>query len=199
MSSAALSNPLSLFDLSGQSIVITGASGAMGRAIAIALAALDANLLLVSGSHAPLEEVAEEARANGGVVETLVLRPDTLADAETLIAKGVELFGRVDSVLVASGFNKPAAIEVMSVEDWEEIMDANVRGPWLIAKAYGDHVAQRGGPGRMVLVSSVRGRQRVLHVQGCRRFTHQDPGHRMGPARHQRQRDRPVGVSLESD
>ena len=118
MSSAALSNPLSLFDLSGQSIVITGASGAMGRAIAIALAALDANLLLVSGSHAPLEEVAEEARANGGVVETLVLRPDTLADAETLIAKGVELFGRVDSVLVASGFNKPAAIEVMSVEDW---------------------------------------------------------------------------------
>jgi NAD(P)-dependent dehydrogenase (short-subunit alcohol dehydrogenase family) len=65
----------------------------------------------------------------------------------------------VDSVLVASGFNNPAAIESMTLEDWEEIMDANVRGPWLIAKAYGDHAAQRGGGGRMILVSSVRGRQ----------------------------------------
>jgi NAD(P)-dependent dehydrogenase (short-subunit alcohol dehydrogenase family) len=159
VTSLALTNPLSLFELSGQSIVITGASGAMGHAIAVALAALDTKLLLVSGSEEALVAVAQEARANGGVVETMVLRPDSLADAQSLIARGVELFGRVDSVLVASGFNNPSAIESMSVEDWQEIMDANVRGPWLIAKAYGDHVAQRGGPGRMVLVSSVRGRQ----------------------------------------
>ena len=159
MTTSALTNPLSLFELAGQSIVITGASGAMGHAIAVALAALDAKLLLVSGSKDALDAVANEARAAGGTVETLVLRPDTLEDAQALIAAGVEHFGRVDSVLVASGFNNPAAIEAMTVDVWEEIMDANVRGPWLIAKAYGDHVAERGGPGRMVLVSSVRGRQ----------------------------------------
>jgi NAD(P)-dependent dehydrogenase (short-subunit alcohol dehydrogenase family) len=159
MSSSALENPLSLFDVSGQSIVITGASGAMGRAIAVALAALGAKLLLVSGSKEALEQVAKEARANGGTVETLVARPDTLADTEAIISSAVMHFGRVDSVLVASGFNRPSSIESMPLEDWEEIMDANVRGPWLIAKAYGEHVAQRGGPGRLVLVSSVRGRQ----------------------------------------
>lgn len=159
MTSEAMKNPLSLFDLSGQSIVITGASGAMGRAIAVALAALGARLLLVSGSKDALDEVAEEARAVGGTVETLVLRPDSVEDAEALIADGVERFGRVDSVLVASGFNKPSAIESMPLDDWQQIMDANVRGPWLIAKAFGNHVATRGGPGKMVLVSSVRGRQ----------------------------------------
>jgi NAD(P)-dependent dehydrogenase (short-subunit alcohol dehydrogenase family) len=159
MTSEAMSNPLSLFDVSGQSIVITGASGAMGHAIAVALAALGAKLLLVSGSKEALELVATEARAHGGTVETLVARPDSEEDANAVIACGVEHFGRVDSVLVASGYNKPAPIEEMPLDDWEQIMDANVRGPWLISKAYGTHVEQRGGPGRMVLVSSVRGRQ----------------------------------------
>lgn len=159
MTSSVATNPLSLFELSGQSVVITGASGAMGHAIAVALAAMGARLLLVSGSQVALEEVAHEARANGGTVSTLVIRPETLSDAKAIIAHGVELYGRVDSVLVASGFNKPAAIEAMPLDDWEEIMDANVRGPWLLAKAYGDHAAERGGAGRFILVSSVRGRQ----------------------------------------
>ena len=159
MNEATLTNPLSLFDVSDQSIVITGASGAMGHAMAVALAAMGARLLLVSGTSGALEDVGAQARAAGGEVATLVCRPETVDDAAAIIAEGVRLYGRVDSVVVASGFNKPAAIEVMPLDDWEQIMDANVRGPWLLAKAYGEHAAQRGGPGRFILVSSVRGRQ----------------------------------------
>jgi NAD(P)-dependent dehydrogenase (short-subunit alcohol dehydrogenase family) len=150
---------MSLFDVSGQSIVITGASGALGHAVALALASLGARLFLVSGSAGGLERVAEEARESGSAVETFVGRPDSLADTEAMLAAAVEAHGRVDSVFVASGYNKPAPIEEMALEDWEAIMDANVRGPWLLAKAFGDHVGSRGGRGRMVLVSSVRGRQ----------------------------------------
>jgi len=156
-------DPLSLFDVSGQSVLITGASGAMGHAVAVALAALGARLLLISGSQEGLDKVAAEARergrGRGGEVRTLLGRPDTLEDADAMIATGVEAFGRVDSVFVASGYNQPAAIEQMPLEQWEAIMDANVRGPWLLAKAFGGHVGQREGGGRLVLVSSVRGRQ----------------------------------------
>jgi NAD(P)-dependent dehydrogenase (short-subunit alcohol dehydrogenase family) len=154
----AVTNPLSLFDVAGQSIVITGASGAMGRAVACALAALGARLLLVSGSEDALDKVAAQARGLGGEVRTLAIRPDTLDDATTIVSTAVAEFGRVDSVFVASGYNDPAAIERMPVEQWRKIMDANVLGPWLLAKAFGEHAAQRGGGGRMVLVSSVRGR-----------------------------------------
>jgi NAD(P)-dependent dehydrogenase (short-subunit alcohol dehydrogenase family) len=154
MTSDVYANPLSLFDLSGQSVVITGASGAMGRSVALALASMGAKLLLVSGSEEALGRVAAEARAYNGIIETLAARPDSLEDAERIIARGVEHFGRVDSVFVGSGYNKPAAIEEMPVDDWQDIMDANVRGPWLLAKAFGVHVGERGGPGRMVLVSS---------------------------------------------
>jgi len=158
-SAPAPGTPLELFDVSGQSVVITGASGALGRAVAVALAALGARLLLVSGSRGGLDQVAADARARGGEVTTYLGRPDTLEDAEAMIAAGVAAYGRVDSVLVASGYNKPSPIEEMPLRQWQDIMDANVRGPWLLAKAFGRHAAERDGGGRLVLVSSVRGRQ----------------------------------------
>lgn len=153
-----LADPLGLFKLEGQSILITGASGALGRIVAIALASLGARLLLVAGSEDALEQVAQEARARGGEVNTLVRRPNDEADVDAIVARAVELYGRLDSIFVASGYNKPDQIEDMSLEQWEEIMDANVRSPWLIARAFGKHLKDRGGKGKMLLVSSVRGR-----------------------------------------
>lgn len=157
-----LRNPLSLFDVSGKSVVITGASGALGRVVAISLCSLGAKVLLVSGSVAGLESVADEAREAGekagGEVRTLVRRPDELEDAEAIIAAAVDAFGKVDSVFVGSGYNDPAPIEEMSYETWQKIMDANVKGPWLLAKVFGIHLRETNSRGKMVLISSVRGR-----------------------------------------
>ena len=157
-----LKNPLSLFDVSGKSIVITGASGALGRVVAISLCSLGAKLLLVSGSVEGLEKVAIEAREagaeTGGEVVTLVRRPDELEDAEAIIAAAVDAFGKVDSVFVGSGYNDPAPIEEMSYETWQKIMDANVKAPWLLAKVFGIHLRETNSRGKMVLISSVRGR-----------------------------------------
>jgi NAD(P)-dependent dehydrogenase (short-subunit alcohol dehydrogenase family) len=154
----ALSDPLSLFDVSGQVVIITGASGALGRVVAIALGSLNARLLLASGSPDSLDAVAAEVRAAGGEVSTLVRRPESLEDAEAILAAAVEAYGQVDSVFVASGYNKPAPIEDMAYADWQDVMDANVRGPWLMAKVLGEHLMARDARGRLLLVSSVRGR-----------------------------------------
>jgi NAD(P)-dependent dehydrogenase (short-subunit alcohol dehydrogenase family) len=163
MTENLLRDPLSLFNVSGKVIVITGASGALGRAAAIALGALGARLLLVSGSADGLAAVAAEIKETGGEVSTLACRPDTQADTDAIIATASAAYGRVDSVFVASGYNSPAPIEDMAYEDWQAIMDANVRGPWLVAKSFGQHLAARtaageDGRGKLVLVSSVRGR-----------------------------------------
>jgi NAD(P)-dependent dehydrogenase (short-subunit alcohol dehydrogenase family) len=163
MADDILRNPMSLFDVSGRVVVITGASGALGRAAAIALGALGARLLLVSGSADALAAVAAEAKEAGGEVSTLACRPDSEQDAEAIMGAAVAAYDAVDSVFVASGLNKPAPIEQMRYEDWQEVMDANVRGPWLMAKAFGRHLASREADGRpsrgkLLLVSSVRGR-----------------------------------------
>ena len=70
----------------------------------------------------------------------------------------LERFGRVDQLVVASGMNKPGFIHELEYEDWQAVMDANVRGIWLMAKAVGAHWIANKQRGKVLLMSSVRGR-----------------------------------------
>lgn len=158
MISERIRNPLLLFDVSDKVAIITGASGSFGHACAVALGALGAKLLLASGTAEELEAVAKDVRDAGGRVASIVCRPDTLADAETILNAALDAYGRVDQLVVASGTNKAGFIESQSYEDWQRVMDANVRGPWLMAKAVGGYWIKKGIKGKVVLMSSTRGR-----------------------------------------
>jgi NAD(P)-dependent dehydrogenase (short-subunit alcohol dehydrogenase family) len=158
MISDALRHPLSLFDVGGKVALVTGASGSFGRAVAIALGALGAKTVLASGSAAELEKVAAAVREVGGAAATVVRRPDSLEDAQAMLKVALDSFGRVDQLVVASGLNKPGFIQDQTYEDWQEVMDANVRGAWFMAKAVGAYWIDRQIKGKMLLMSSVRGR-----------------------------------------
>lgn len=153
-----LANPLSLFDVRGDVVLITGASGAFGHGCAKALGALGARLMLVSGSESELEEAADEVRATGAEVTTMVRRPDSLADVEDILAATLEAYGRVDKLVVASGFNKSGFIQDQPYEEWQAVMDANVRAPWFLAKTVGRWFIENRVAGKVLLMSSVRGR-----------------------------------------
>jgi NAD(P)-dependent dehydrogenase (short-subunit alcohol dehydrogenase family) len=159
MISEPLKNPLSLFDVKGKSALVTGASGAFGRAVSIALAALGANLTLVAGNKDELEAVADECREVGGRVQTINRRPDSLEDANAMIDAAVSEYGDIELMFIGSGYNKAGFIHEQSYEDWQAVMDANVRGNWFMAKAYGTwRIENERKGGKVVMVSSVRGR-----------------------------------------
>jgi len=158
MISEQLRNPLSLFDNKGKVAIVTGASGAFGRGCAIALGALGGKLVLASGTKDELDAVAAEVREVGGEVEAVVRRPDTLADANAMVEAALKRFGRLDQLVVASGMNKPGFIHELAYEDWQAVMDANVRGIWFMAKAAGTHWINAKQRGKVLLMSSVRGR-----------------------------------------
>src|SRR5438874_9798106 len=158
MISEPLRNPLSLFDIKGKVAIVTGASGAFGRGCAIALGALGGKIVLTSGTENELADVAAEVREAGGEVETIVRRPDSLDDAKAMLDAALARFGRVDQLVVASGMNKPGFIQDLDYKDWQAVMDANVRGIWFMAKTVGTYWIKNNVRGKVLVMSSVRGR-----------------------------------------
>ncbi|MCG8443975.1 MAG: SDR family oxidoreductase [Caulobacterales bacterium] len=140
------------------SALITGASGSFGRAVAIALGALGARLTLASASKNELDEVVEACREVGADAQALYQRPDRLEDAQMMVDAAVGAYGGLDQLFVASGANRPGFIHDLSYEDWQFVMDANVRGAWFMAKAAGTYWIENERRGKVLLVSSVRGR-----------------------------------------
>lgn len=153
-----LRNPASLFDINGKVALVTGASGAFGMLAAQVLAGAGARLVLAAGNAKSLEEAAQACKALGAEVTTVARRPNTEADCDAIIAAGVEAFGGVDILVVGSGLNDPCPITEMSLERFESVMDGNITGAWLISRAFGRQaIAQQRG-GKVVLVSSARGK-----------------------------------------
>ena len=149
-----LTNPLSVFDVSGKVALITGASGAFGAVAAEYLSAAGCKVALAAGNAKALADVA--SRCAGETVE-LNARPSDEAACEDLVAKTVEAFGQIDILVVASGMNKVAKIEEMAPETFTDVMDANVTQSWLMARAATAQMKAQGTGGKIVLMSSARG------------------------------------------
>ena len=146
-----------LFDVSGKSALVAGASGAFGAVAARTLAEAGCSLTLASGNAEALEAVANECREFGAATATVNARPDSETVVETIVGKAVEAHGRLDILVVASGMNRVAKIEDMAPDTFMEVMDANVTQSWLLARAATGQMKRQGGGGKIVLVSSARG------------------------------------------
>ena len=150
----SLSNPLSLFDISGKVALITGASGAFGAVAAECLSGAGCKLVLAAGNA---EAMAEVAGRCAGEVHQINARPDSESACDDLVAQTVAAFGQLDILVVASGMNKVAKIDEMAPDTFTDVMDANVTQSWLIARAATTQMKAQGSGGKVVLMSSARG------------------------------------------
>ncbi|MGZ4351289.1 MAG: SDR family NAD(P)-dependent oxidoreductase [Solirubrobacteraceae bacterium] len=161
MSSVGDSPPrrtLELFDLTGRSALVTGASGALGAAASRALAGAGAHVTLAAGNVEAAQAIRDDIVGAGGTAQVVAGRADSPDRAEALVAGAVDAAGRLDIVVTASGVNIVSPTLEMSDADWGTVMDANVRGSWLVAQAAGRQLVSQGDGGKIVLVSSTRGK-----------------------------------------
>ena len=152
-----LKNPLSLFDISGKTAIVTGASGAFGALAAQVLAGAGANVVIAASKADELNKTAAECEKLGAKVETVAVRPNSEANCERIVKAAVDKFGRVDILVVGSGKNDVAKIVDMTPERFLDVMDANVTQSWLMARAAGKQMLKQGNGGKIVLMSSARG------------------------------------------
>jgi NAD(P)-dependent dehydrogenase (short-subunit alcohol dehydrogenase family) len=147
----------SLFDVAGRSVLVVGATGALGAAITDAFAARGARLTVTAGNTEDLDRLVDHLGPDAHVA-AVNRRPDTADDAEAIVAAAVAAHGRLDVVVHAGGVNVVAPIVDQPVEDWDRVIGANVRGAWLICRAAGAQLLEQGDGGKVILVSSTRGK-----------------------------------------
>jgi NAD(P)-dependent dehydrogenase (short-subunit alcohol dehydrogenase family) len=156
--SELLNEPARLFSVRDKVAVVTGASGAFGALAARVLAAAGARLVLAAGKETELQATAEQCRKLGAEVVTVTRRPNSEADCEAIMQSGADRFGGLDILVVGSGLNDVALITDMSPERFANVMNGNVTGAWLLCRAFGKRVIAQGRGGKVVLVSSARGK-----------------------------------------
>lgn len=153
-----LKNPHQMFDISGKVAVVTGATGAFGSVAARILAGAKCQLVLTGGNTEALDSLADELKADGADVVCVNRRPSTQEDCEAIVKQAVDSFSRLDILVVASGMNDVAPIVEMDVERFERVMQANVTDSWLMSQAAGKQMIKQDVGGKVVLVSSARGK-----------------------------------------
>lgn len=157
--SDSLPTPSRIFDLAGKSAVITGATGAFGSEAARALAGAGAAVTIAGGAGEKLDILAGEIRSGGGSVASVNRRPTDGDEVDSILEAAVSHGNDLDIVVAASGTNRVAPIVDQSLDDWDEVMDANVRQTWLLCRAAGRILIEQGRGGKVILMSSARGRQ----------------------------------------
>jgi NAD(P)-dependent dehydrogenase (short-subunit alcohol dehydrogenase family) len=142
--------------LAGKIALITGAGTGIGRACALLFAREGASVVLAGRRAEPLADAAAAIHNAGG--EALPIRCDvTLAqDAQRAVDSAISRFGRLDIVVNNAGALFIGTAEQTSEEEWNRLMDVNVKGVFLVSRA-AIPMMRRGGRGSIVNVSSILG------------------------------------------
>jgi NAD(P)-dependent dehydrogenase (short-subunit alcohol dehydrogenase family) len=142
------------FRLEGRTALVTGASRGIGRAIALGMAEHGADLVLVSRRREGLEAVAHEVAALGRRADVIAANVGEEASLEALVAELDARALRVD-VLVNNAATNPVMGPLLELElaAWRKVFDTNLTGPFLLSRALGRRMAERGS-GAIVNIAS---------------------------------------------
>ncbi|WP_229052527.1 SDR family NAD(P)-dependent oxidoreductase [Aeromicrobium sp. Leaf350] len=140
--------------LQGKVAVVTGGGRGLGKAFALALGAEGARVAVASRKRADLDAVVDEARSLG--IEAWARPTDVTDEASVdgLITESVDHFGQVDIMVNNSGVILTRPLVDLTLEEWDSIVDTNLRGVFLGCRAAGRHFIARGGGGKVINIAS---------------------------------------------
>ncbi len=149
--------------LKGQKAIVTGASSGIGRAVAIALGEAGADVVVnYVGGEPPALEVVNRIRAAGRQATAIQADVSKSDQVEAMFQRAIEEFGTVDILVNNAGLQKDAAIEEMTLEQWNTVIGVNLTGQFLCAREAIREFKRRGvikgvsvSAGKIICISSV--------------------------------------------
>jgi gluconate 5-dehydrogenase len=143
-----------LFDLTGQTALVTGGSRGLGREIAEGLAEAGASLMLLARREQWLTPTLEEFGRRGFRCEGMVCDVAEPGQIEPAVAKTLEIYGKIDVLVNNAGVSWGAPAETMTLEKWRMVIDVNLTGAFLFCQAVGRRMIERRA-GRIVNIASI--------------------------------------------
>jgi 3-oxoacyl-[acyl-carrier protein] reductase len=145
-----------MFKLSKKVAVITGASRGIGRSMAETYARAGAHVICVSRNEDTLNVVADGIKSNGGSASVTAINVSNLEEFQNLIKDTTDKYGSVDILVNNAGITRDALIMRMSEEDWDTVIDVNLKGAFNGIKAV-TRTMMKQRFGRIINISSVVG------------------------------------------
>jgi len=146
---------MELFNLTGRRALVTGGGKGLGKVIARALAEAGADVVVASRTLLECQSVANEIARDIGV-KTLAISVDVTSDEQvTRMVETIESsLGPIDILVNNAGVNIRGAAHELTEADWDQVIDINLKGPFLTARRIGPGMCARGW-GRIVNLGSI--------------------------------------------
>lgn len=143
-------------DLNGKSIIITGASSGIGAATARELAGTGMHVMLAARREGRLSELQSEIRKAGGTAEICTADVTDAAAVQRLVQTTIQSFGHVDAIFNNAGLMPLSMLEKLHVDEWERMVDVNIKGVLNGIAAVLPHMLERGS-GHVINNASIAG------------------------------------------
>ncbi len=147
------------FRLDNQIAIVTGAGSGLGQAFAQGLAHYGADVVITElpGKEAAAEGTAELVRAEGRRALTAALDVTKLDSIQALVDRVVGEWGHVDILVNNAGLNVPRWAVDVTEEQWDRVLNTDLKGAFFMAQAVGKHMIARGGGGKIINITSIMG------------------------------------------
>lgn len=143
-------------DMSSKVALVTGASSGIGRATALTFAKRGASLVLAARREGELAELAAEIQTHGGTATFVRTDVSVSSDVERMVTHAIETYGRLDYAVNNAGIEGQfKAIADLPEEEWDRVLDINLKGPFLCMKHESRAMLESGHGGAIVNVGSI--------------------------------------------
>jgi 2-deoxy-D-gluconate 3-dehydrogenase len=153
---------LQAFSLEGRVALVTGASTGLGAGMAVGLAAAGADIVAI-GPGDP-DETAEAVRSHGRRLHTIAATLGKGADYGAIVAGAVKALGRADILVNNAGIIRRADATEFSEQDWDDVIDVNLKACFFMSQAFARHVLAAGHRGKVINVASMLSFQGGIRV-----------------------------------
>ena len=146
---------LKKFDLSNETVIVTGASRGLGRRFSYVLSAMGAKIILAARNKIKLQETENYIKESGGECISIDIDVNNEESVIEAFKLGESKYGNISILINNAGIAVSKSSINSTMEEWDNVMSTNLRGVFMCAKIFANRLVENNSPGKIVNISSI--------------------------------------------